>query len=309
MTAQPQYVYFNGGIVPFADAKVGILTHALHYSTSCFEGIRGNWNDADQTLYVFRMEEHYRRLQKSAAMLMIDLGHTPSQLCDITVELLQKCGYQQDVYIRPMAYKSSERVVNLILTTLDDGLSIAAFPVGNYLEASRPIHCTTSAWNKPPDTAVPSGTKVAGIYTTNILAKTDAVSKGFDEAILLTPSGLVSEGSGENIFLVIDGRLHTPPGSDNCLMGITRNSVMRIAQEAFGIEVCERSIGRSEIYTADEVFLSGTAAHITPVGELDKRPIADGRVGPITKRLQDAYFQVIRGADEKYKEWCTPVKV
>ena len=303
------YIFFKNKVVPLDEARTGVLTHALHYSTSCFEGIRGNWNESSGTMHVFRLLEHYERLHRSADVFMIELGHTPEELCGITVDLLQQCGYREDVYIRPMAYKSSERIATLNLRDLESSLVIAVMPFGNYLEPSKPLRCITSSWRKPADVAVPSNTKIAGIYTTNILAKTDAVSKGFDEAILLAANGNVSEGSGENLFMVKDGVMHTPPIGDNCLMGITRSSVIQLAREGYGMEVRERSIQRSELYAADEVFLCGTAAHITPVGELDNRAIGDGRAGDITTKLQSTYFDVIRGVDEKYHHWSTAVKI
>lgn len=307
MSEANQLVFLRGEFVPVADAKISILTHALHYSTSCFEGIRCNWNEGAQRLYGFRFPEHYARLLQGSKILQIKLKYSVQEMCDITVDLVRRCGYQTDVYVRPLAYKSEEKLVNMNLESLADDLAIMAFPVGDYLSSDRLIRCLTSAWQKPDDMAVPSGTKIAGMYTTSMLAKTDALAKGFDEAILLNSRGVVSEGSGENLFMVQGGVLHTPPTSDNCLGGITRDTVITIAREHLKLEVRERSIHRSEIYLADEVFLCGTAAHVTPVGSLDNHTVGDGKIGAITRELQAMYFAIIRGGDEKYMDWCTPI--
>lgn len=300
-------IFFEGAYIDARDAKISVFTHALHYSTSCFEGIRCNWNEGAGALYGFRLREHYERLRRSASFLSIDIKYSVDEMCEITAELLRRSGFKEDVYVRPLAYKSSATLVNLNLAKLDDELAIMAFPIGFYLDPSRPINCVTSSWQKPDDVALPSGTKLAGMYTGNIIAKTEALRNQFDEAIMLNSRGLVSEGTGENLFMALDGVLYTPPASDNCLVGITRDSVATIAREVFDLEVREASIPRSQLYAADEVFLCGTAAHVTPVGSLDRRPIADGKRGPITRRIQELYFDIIRGVDEKYAEWRTRI--
>ena len=299
--------FFRGNIVPIEDARVSVMTHALHYGTAVFEGIRGNWNEEDGKLYVFRMAEHYDRLLQGCRMMLMDIPYDTEALCSITVELLQSCGYKQDLYIRPLAYKSEELVANLKLQELDSDFTLIAVPFGAYIEAEGAIHCTTSSWRRIDDTIIPPRVKISGHYVNSILAKTEATLSGFDEAIMLTPDGDVSEGSGENLFLVSNGRIFTPPVSDNNLTGITRDSAITLAREELGIDVVERVIRRSELYLADEVFLTGTAAHITPVGSLDRRPIGDGEVGPITQRLLDIYVGLIKGANPKYKDWCTEI--
>lgn len=299
--------FFRGNIVPIEDARVSVMTHALHYGTAVFEGIRGNWNEDDGKLYVFRMAEHYDRLLQGCRMMLMDIPYDTEALCSITIELLQSCGYKQDLYIRPLAYKSQELVANLKLQELDSDFTLIAVPFGAYIEAEGAIHCTTSSWRRIDDTVIPPRVKISGHYVNSILAKTEATLAGFDEAIMLTPDGDVSEGSGENLFLVSNGQIFTPPVSDNNLTGITRDSAITLAREELGIEVVERKIRRSELYLADEVFLTGTAAHITPVGSLDRRPIGDGEVGPITQRLLDTYVGLIKGANPKYKDWCTEI--
>ena len=304
----PQSLAFiRGEIVPIEEAQVSVMTHALHYGTAVFEGIRGNWNAEQGKLYLFRMEEHYERLLQGCRMMLMDLPYSKEQLCEITVELLQSCGWREDLYVRPLAYKSHPLIANLKLHELDCDFTLMAVPFGAYIDAEGAIHCTTSSWRRVDDTIIPPRVKISGHYVNSILAKTEAALAGFDEAIMLTPDGDVSEGSGENLFLVSDGQIYTPPVAANNLTGITRDSAITLAREELGIEVVERTIRRSELYLADEVFLTGTAAHITPVGSLDKRPIADGEVGPITHRLSEVYVDLIRGGNPKYSDWCTEI--
>ena len=299
--------FFRGKIVPVEEAQVGVMTHALHYGTAVFEGIRGNWNAEQGKLYVFRMAEHYERLLQGCRMMLMELPYTKEQLCEITIELLQSCGWREDLYIRPLAYKSHELVANLKLHELDSDFTLMAVPFGAYIDVEGAIHCTTSSWRRIDDTIIPPRVKISGHYVNSILAKTEAALAGFDEAIMLTPDGDVSEGSGENLFLVTNGEIHTPPVSANNLTGITRDSAITLAREELGVEVIERPIRRSELYLADEVFLTGTAAHITPVGSLDKRAIGDGGVGPVTHKLSEIYVDLIRGGNPKYRDWCAEV--
>jgi len=302
-----EMAFFHGNIVPISEAKVSVMTHALHYGTAVFEGVRGNWNEAQNKLFVFRMAEHYDRLLQGCRMMMMDIPYSTEDLCNITIELLQSCGYKQDLYIRPLAYKSQELVANLRLQDLDSDFTLMAVPFGAYIDAEGAIDCTTSSWRRIDDTIIPPRVKISGHYVNSILAKTEATLAGFDEAIMLTQDGDVSEGSGENLFMVVNGSIFTPPVADNNLTGITRDSAITLAKDLLGIEVVERRIRRSELYLCDEVFLTGTAAHITPVGSLDRRPIGKGGVGPITTKLRDAYVEVIKGDNPDYIRWCTEV--
>ena len=302
-----EMAFFHGNIVPISEAKVSVMTHALHYGTAVFEGVRGNWNEAQNKLFVFRMAEHYDRLLQGCRMMMMDIPYSTEDLCNITIELLQSCGYKQDLYIRPLAYKSQELVANLRLQDLDSDFTLMAVPFGAYIDAEGAIDCTTSSWRRIDDTIIPPRVKISGHYVNSILAKTEATLAGFDEAIMLTQDGDVSEGSGENLFMVVNGSIFTPPVADNNLTGITRDSAITLAKDLLGIEVVERRIRRSELYLCDEVFLTGTAAHITPVGSLDRRPIGKGGVGPITTKLRDAYVEVIKGDNSDYIRWCTEV--
>ncbi len=301
----PPYAYFQKQFMPLSQAKISILTHALHYGTACFDGIRGNWNEEDKQLYLFRVRDHYERLLKGCRLLKINLPYSIKELCELTRETVVRSGYQEDVYIRPLAYKSSE-AIGVRLHDLEDDFLIIVATLPAYLDVNKGCRCCTSSWRRIDDTMIPARGKITGTYVNSALAKTEAWERGFDEAILLTHDGHVSEGSGENIFLVIKGKLVTPPSSDNILMGITRDTVITLAREELGIETIERSIDRSELYLADECFFTGTAAHITPIIEIDHRPIGDGQVGKLTKELQKIYFSVIRGKNPKYRDWCTP---
>ena len=299
--------FHRGEFLPLEDAKVGIMTHALHYGTAVFEGIRGNWNEAQGKIFIFRQREHYERLIRGSRIMMIDIPYSADELCRITEELIERCGYTEDLYIRPIAYKSEELVANLRLQDLSSDFALITVPFGSYIETEGAIRCCTSSWRRLEDTNIPSRIKVSGSYVNSILAKTEATLAGFDEGILLNQNGTVSEGTGENLFLVSDGSIHTPPIGDNNLTGITRDSVFVLAKSELGLDVIERHIYRSELYLADELFLTGTAAHLMPVGHVDNRPVGDGGVGTITRALQESYARVIRGDDPRYLHWCSPV--
>lgn len=299
------YAYIRKQFVPLADAKIGVMTHAFNYGTGCFEGIRGNWNEAHEKIFLFRLRDHFSRLMKSSRILKIAVDGNEDDLSEIAVKLVGMCGYTEDIYLRVIAYKSSE-VIGVRMHNLDDDLLMYVAPFGPYLDVEKGIRCMTSSWVRVDDMAIPARAKVTGLYVNSALAKTEAQENGFDEAILLNRDGHVSEGSGENIFLVMNGALVTPPPSDNILVGITRDTVMRLARDELGIQTIERPIDRSELYVADECFMTGTAAHVTAVVDIDRRPIGNGQTGEITHRLQKLYFEVIRGENAKYAGWCTP---
>jgi branched-chain amino acid aminotransferase len=300
----PDFAFFNKQIMPLSEAKISIMTHALHYGTACFEGIRGNWNSEQGQMYLFRIKDHYLRLQKSCHILKINLSYSIDKLCQLTVELVERNGYQEDIYVRPVAYKSSQ-ALGVRLHDLEDDLFIFVTPFGPYLDIAKGVRCCVSTWRRIDDNMIPPRAKVTGLYVNSALGKTEAWENGFDEAILLTQEGHVSEGSGENVFLVLQGKLVTPPSSDNILMGITRDTVIKLAKNELGIDTIERSVDRSELYIAEECFLTGTAAHVTPVTEIDRREVGNGKAGEITRKLQQLYFDVIRGKSSQYLDWCT----
>jgi branched-chain amino acid aminotransferase len=298
----PSFCFFHKEIIPLSEAKVGVMTNFMHYGTGVFEGIRGNWNPEKKEMFVFCLREHYERLHKGCQVLNMNLPYSIDDMCGITLEVVEKCGFEEDVYIRPLAYKSSESL-GVRLHDLEADFLVFAFPWGRYLDTDK-ARCCVSSWRFPAE--VPRA-KLTGLYVTNAMAKTEAVEKGFDEAIMLTPDGYVAEGSGENIFLVTDGQLVTPAGYDGILMGITRNVVMKLAEAELGIKTIERHVARVELYTAHECFMTGTAAHLTPIAEIDGRKVGDGEIGNITRQLQRIYADVIRGNAPRYMSWCTPV--
>jgi branched-chain amino acid aminotransferase len=304
----PPYAFFKKQYMPLEEAKIGILTHALHYGTACFEGIRGNWNAEKEQIVLFRVKEHYERLHQGCRIMKIKLPYSIQELCDFTVKVVEKSGYHEDVYIRPLAYKSEERV-GVRLHDIEDDFLIIVVTLPAYLDADKGVRCCTSSWRRVDDTMIPARGKITGIYANSALAKSEAIERGFDEAIMLSHDGHVAEGSGENIFIVLKDKLITPPSPDNILMGITRDAVMQLAKQEMGIETIERSIDRSELYVADEAFFTGTAAHVSPIIEVDERPVGNGKVGKITAKLQELYFQIIQGKNPKYQSWCTPVAV
>jgi branched-chain amino acid aminotransferase len=305
-TQAESWVYFNGEFKQYKDVHLGLMTHALHYGTGCFEGIRAYWNENQQQLFCLLMEPHFKRLHNSAKILRIELPHTVEQMVEATLEIMRRNAYREDVYIRPLAFKSSEEI-GVRLHGLQDSFAIYTAPFGNYVDVDAGIRCMVSSWRRVDDNAAPARAKVTGIYINSALAKTEANENGFDEAIVLTQEGHVSEGSAENLFIVRDGVVITPSASDNILEGVTRNVMMQLAREDLGLTVVERSIDRSELYVADEVFLCGTGAQVSPVIEVDHRQIGDGKPGVVTQGLQRLYFDTVKGRVEERLDWLHPV--
>jgi len=304
---QGQYwVYLDGEVKRYADAKVGLMTHALQYGTGVFEGIRGYWSPEHEQLFVLKLREHYRRMQNSVKLLKLKIPMNLDELCETSIELIRRNNFRQDVYIRPFAFKSSEEI-GVRLHNLKDSFAIYVTPFGNYVEVDGGIRCMVSSWRRIDDNVAPARAKITGIYVNSALAKTEAMENGFDEAIMLTHDGHVCEGSAENIFLLRDGKVSTPPTSDNILEGLTRLAMIELLRKEFDMEVVERSIDRSELYIADEIFLCGTGAQISPVIDVDRRPIGDGQVGPVVSQLQKLYFDIVRGKNNKYRSWLSPV--
>jgi branched-chain amino acid aminotransferase len=302
----PLLCYFEGKVIPLSEAKVGILTHALSYGTGCFEGIRAYYNEDHGQLYVFRGLEHYQRLNDSACILLMDLPHSPETLVDKTASLLRDSGLYTDSYIRPMMYKADE-IIGVRLHDLRSELYITVQPFGNYIDIHRALSVSTSTWKRIDDNMIPARGKVTGAYVNSAFAKTEAQLNGFDEAIMLDHNGHVSEGSAENLFMLRNGIVYTPPVTSNILEGITRNTVMTLLREELGYEVVEREIDRTELYVCEELILCGTGAQIAPVGSVDRRQVGDGSVGKLGRALQDLYFEVVRNNVPKYSHWCTPV--
>jgi branched-chain amino acid aminotransferase len=298
-------VFFRGRFMPVQEATVSIATHALNYGTGCFEGIRGYWNEGHGELYLLRLLDHYRRLQRSARFLRISLPLSPKEMAAMTVELVRSNGYRRDVYVRPLAFKSNP-AIRVGLIGLDDAFGCFTAPMGDYHSVGEGLSVTVSSWRRNGDSAIPPRVKTTGGYMNAAIAVADAQAGGYDEAILLTADGFVSEASAANLFAVRDGQLVTPDVSSDILPGITRSGLLDIAHRA-GIPAVERRVARTELHLADELFLCGTGVQIAPITSLDGRPVGDGEIGPVTRELQRRYFAAVRGEDDVLLPWLTPV--
>ncbi|MGA2085386.1 MAG: branched-chain amino acid transaminase [Terracidiphilus sp.] len=298
-------VYFGGQYMPLGQARVGILTHALHYGTGVFEGIRAHWDEAQQELFVLRPLDHYERWKRNCGILRISVPLSPEELCGITLELMRRNAFRTDIYVRPLAYKSAERIG--VSIDDQDAFAVIALPFGDYLHADKGLHVGVSSWRRIEDNAIPARAKICGAYVNSALASDEARHCGFDEAIFLNESGHVAEGATCNIFMVRKGELITPPVTENALEGITRGSVMELAQRELGLQVVERAIDRSELYVCDELFFTGTAVGIAPVVRVDHRPVNDGTIGAITRGVQQLYFDAAHGRMQTYLKWLLPL--
>jgi len=306
MKELPIHAFFQGKIVPYSEAKVGVLTHGLNYGTAVFGGLRGYWNAEKEQLYLFRPLDHYRRFLASTRLMLMEFDQTPESLMQLTIDLLRADDYRCDIYVRPLAYKSDE-IIGVKLHDLHDELTIAAMPFERYLTNDTNAHVTFSSWRRVDDNMIPARGKIAGAYANSALIKTDAVRAGFDEALVLTQDGHVSEGSAMNIFMVREGVMVTPPITENILEGITRRSVIELVRQEIGMPVVERQIDRTEVYLSDEFLMTGTAAQITAVTRVDFRQIGTGNMGPITTRLRELFFDIVHGRNAKYSHWNVPV--
>jgi branched-chain amino acid aminotransferase len=297
--------YFEGDFVALGDARVNIMTHAFMYGTAVFEGIRAYWNEDQGVLYGLKVREHMERIRRNAGMLLMTGLPPVDELVRIVVETVRRNGFREDVYIRPAFYKSS-RAVGVRLHNLEHDLCVFSLPFGNYIDIDMGVRLMTSSWRRNADDALPARGKIVGGYVNMAFQKSEAELNGFDEALVLTNDGHASEASAANMFVVRDGVLITPTVTDDILEGVTRRAVFELA-DVLGLPVEVRSISRSEIYIADEMFLCGTGVQMSPVIELDHRPVGAGKVGPITRRITDAYFDAGRGRDPRFASWLTPI--
>lgn len=305
MNIDETIVFTEGQYRRYGDARVGLLTHGLNYGTGCFEGIRGYWQADERELFLLQLREHYERLHNSARVLLMKLPYTVDELAAITIELCARNGYEENVYIRPLIYKSAEDV-GVRLAGVPDAFAIIVVPFSKYFDADAGLRACVSTWRRIDDTMAPARAKITGAYINSALAKTEAQLNGFDEAILLSFDGHVSEGSAANLFLAKNGTLVTPDASQNVLEGITRRTVIALASSELGVPVVERSIDRSELYLADELFLTGTAAGVTYINSVDHRTIGSGTMGPITRDLSNLFARVVSGREPKYRHLITP---
>lgn len=304
--ALPKFAFLDGRIVPYSEAKVGLLTHALNYGTGCFAGIRAYWNADEEELFVFRPHDHFVRFLESTRLLSFAVPFSADELAARLAELLRKEGLREDCYIRPLAFLSEE-TIGVRLHGLKSSVSIVAFPFGKYLDREGGAHLTVSSWRRIDDNVIPPRGKITGGYANSALAKTDAQNAGFDDAILLDSQGKVSEATVSNIFLVRRGEVITPRTTDSVLEGITRRTLIALFERELGRTVVERSVDRTELFLAEEAFLAGTGVEIIPITRVDHRPIGSGKPGPITERIRKIFFDVVRGQAAQYRSWCQPV--
>jgi branched-chain amino acid aminotransferase len=305
-----QVAYLRGEFLPLAKATLDIRTHAFLYGTSVFEGIRAYWVAEQGQILVFRAQEHYARLERSCKILHLQCPLSFERILELTGEILQKNQCQSDTYLRPIVYKSDRRI-DPFLSTPDtqDDFCLFTVPLQQYIDTQKGLHLGISAWRRLDDNMMPARAKVSGAYVNSALAKTDAKLSGFDDAILLSEDGHVAEGSAMNLFLVRNGRLITPSVTSNILEGITRDTIIQLAKQELGLEVEGRSIDRTELYIADELFLCGTATEIAPVTKVDHRIIGSGKMGVLTQKLQGLYQQVVRGKLPQYQHWLMPIPI
>jgi len=299
---ESKYIWFNGKLVPWAETKTHVLDHALHYGTGVFEGIRA-YETHDGNTAIFRLEEHVERLIRSAKALRMSLPYSKKKLMEIIVETVRE-NKLKECYIRPLAWYSYKEM-GLHAQDLPVSFIVAVWRWGKYL-AKEGLRTKISTWTRNHPNSFPNEAKITGGYVNSILAVEEARAAGYDEAILLDHRGFVSEGPGENLFTVEEGVLMTPPLHASILPGITRKTVMTLARD-LGYEVRESDINRSRLYNADEAFFTGTAAEVTPIWEVDDRKIGDGKTGPVTGKIRDEYYAVVRGKRQQYNRWLTYV--
>ena len=304
--ALPKHVYFEGKIVPFEDAKISVATHALHYGTGVFGGLRGYWNDEKKKLFIFRPYDHYHRLLNSGRMMNMHIPFDEEGLIQLTLDLIHTEGWQTDIYIRPFIYKA-DLGIGVRLHDLRDELTIFSMPFKLYVKNDDNAHVTVSSWRRIDDNMIPARGKVSGAYANSALIKTDAARAGFDEALVLNQNGHISEGSAMNIFMVRDGILYTPPVTDNILEGITRRTMMELAQKELGLQIVERSIDRTEIYICDELFMTGSAAQVVAITKVDHRDVGKGKMGPVAGKLRELFDEIVRAKNPKYTHWNVEV--
>lgn len=297
-----KHAFFEGRNVPLSEAKISIATHGFLYGTAVFGGMRAYWNEEKKHLFVFRPYDHFHRLLNSGKMMAMKIPYDEESLIQLTVDLLRLDAWKQDLYLRPTIYKA-DAGIGVRLHDLKDEFCMFVTAYEPYVKNDTNAHVTVSSWRRIDDNVIPARGKIAGAYANSALAKTDANLAGFDEAIVLDSHGHVSEGSAMNIFIVRDGVLITPPITDNILEGITRRSIMDLAKKELGLEVVERSIDRTEVFIADEMFMTGTAAQVVAVTKVDHRPVGNGSMGPVTSKLRALFDDVVRAKNPKYSSW------
>jgi branched-chain amino acid aminotransferase len=306
MSEAKPYAFFKGKFVPLEEANINIMNNAFMYGTAIFEGIRGYYNERQDEIYLFRMREHFERMMDSMKIMWMEPRYSVDEFCRLTIELLRMNKPHKDTYVRPGAYKAGQKI-GPSLENNPTEFYIFSVPFGDYFHGAEGLKVQVSSWRRVEDNAIPARAKITGAYANTALAKTDALMAGFDECIVLSENGHVSEGSAMNLFMVKRGQLITTPIYENILEGITRSTIVEFAEAELGLKTVSRTIDRSELYTADELFFCGTGAQIAPILSVDMRPIGTGKAGEITSKIKDLYISICRGEVPKYERWLTPV--
>ena len=302
-TKGAEFIWFDGKFVKWEDATIPVMSHVLHYGTSVFEGIRGYF--ARNNLYIFRLKEHMERLHRSARVYSFALNYSTKDLCNATIDLLRRISITESCYIRPLTFVGTHGIDLNITKDSPTHTVIIIFPFAKYFKGEG-INVCVSSWRRIHDTFTPPMAKAAGNYLNSILATQESRRNGYDESILLDAEGNVSEAAGENIFIVRDKKIYTPFTADSVLEGITRDSAITIVRD-MGYELTERPIVRTELYMADELFLTGTAAEIIAITNVDGIQVGDGREGPVTRSIREMYTKIASAEIEEYLGWLTPV--
>jgi len=302
--AKPRLLNMCGKIVPYEDARVHVLSTAMKYAASVYEAMRAYWSDADQQLYVFRPREHLRRLERSAKIARIPLPADAARLERETLEIIRANELREDLHVRLIVFVDTDD--GGLASREPVGYVIAPIPTTRYFESTG-LHVAVSSWHRTADNAIPARVKAAANYQNSRLALLQAKTDGYDDAILLNSDGSVAEGPGYTLFLVREAQPMTPSVTSNILEGVTRSTLLTLFSESLGVTVEQREIDRTELYVADEAFFAGTAAEVTPILSVDRRPVGEGVMGPLTAKVRDAYFRAVRDGSAPHPEWRTPV--
>ena len=302
--AKPRLLNMSGKIVHYEDARVHVLSTAMKYAASVYEAMRAYWSDADQQLYVFRLREHLRRLERSAKIARIPLPADAARLERETLEIIRANGLREDLHVRLIVFVDTDD--GGLASREPVGYVIAPIPTTRYFETAG-LHVGVSSWHRTADNAIPARVKAAANYQNSRLALLQAKTDGYDDAIMLNQDGSVAEGPGYTLFLVRDDQAMTPSVTSNILEGVTRSTLLTLFPESLGVTVEQREIDRTELYVADEAFFAGTAAEVTPILSLDRRPVGEGVMGRLTVKVRDAYFRAVRDGSAPHPEWRLPV--
>ena len=298
--------YFEGKFVPTNEARLSVMTHAFNYGTALFEGIRGYYNAEEDNVFIFRLPEHIDRFVRNFSILCMEIPEDRDRIEEICLQVAQKSALREHIYLRPICYKD-QLSLGPAVYGVTSSMCCYLIKLGDYVDTTEGLDVAVSSWRRLSDNAIPTRAKTTGSYINSSLAATEAKRSGFHEAIFLREDGTVAEGSAMNLFIIQDNQLITPPPNADILVGITRNTIMQLAEEQFGMKVVERPIARTELYISDEAFFCGTGAQVAPIRSVDRRLIGDGKPGEKTKLLQDYYFAVVQGKVPEYRHWCAPV--